>query len=65
MMCGESCGDGNILTVGEIRSSKDTSVMFPSQLGGNKGLKMSTKPRAAQLRQTSFDEIFLLRGLNE
>lgn len=65
MMCGESCGYGSILAVGEIRPSKDTSIPLPSQLVENKSHKMSTKPRAVQLHQTSFDEVFFFWGLDE
>ncbi len=65
MMCGESCRDGSILAVGEIRPSKDTSILLPSQLDENKGHKMPTKPRAAQLHKTSFDEVFFFGGLDE
>lgn len=32
MMCGDSCGDGSILAVGEIRPREDTSLLLPSRL---------------------------------
>lgn len=32
MMCGESCGDGSILAVGEIRPSKDISCSHHSSV---------------------------------
>lgn len=47
MMCGESCGDGSILAVGEIRPSKDTFILLLS-CGSvkRKKHKMPQKPRA-------------------
>lgn len=36
MICGEACGDSSFLAGGEIRPSKDTSVLLPSWLWGGK-----------------------------
>lgn len=64
MMCGESCGDGSILAVGEIGPSKDTSILLPSWLFfENKEPKKQQKPRAVQLLKTSFDEVCFLGDL--
>lgn len=51
---------GSILAGGEIRPSKDTSIPLPSHCSENKGRKISKKPGAVQLQQTSFDEAFFL-----